>query len=85
MSRRALVFDEGARHGCLTLHEPGRAPEEVRTDAVDPLLAQCAHFLSCVRRSDAGGGNAAHALAVVRVLEAGARSMRARGTPVELT
>jgi len=51
---------------------------------VDPLLAQCAHFLSCVRRSDASGGNAAHALAVVRVLEAGARSMRARGTPVEL-
>jgi predicted dehydrogenase len=83
-TRRALVFDEAARQGCLTLHEPGRAPEEVRTDPVDPLLAQCAHFLSCVRRSDASGGNAAHALAVVRVLEAGARSMRARGTPVEL-
>ena len=35
-------------------------------------------------RGDTAGGNGAHALAVVRVLEAGARSMAGGGAPVEV-
>jgi predicted dehydrogenase len=50
----------------------------------NPLRAQCQHFLSCVAQGDTGGGNGDHALSVVRVLEAGARSMRLDGAPIEV-
>lgn len=83
-TRGSLVFDELAPEYPLAFREPGRPAVAVPIERVDPLRAQCAHFLSCVERSDSTGGNAAHALAVVRVLEAGAMSMRAHGAPVEL-
>jgi len=54
----------------------------VAVDAADALAAQCRHFLTGVARGDTSAGNGAHALAVVRVLEAGARSMDAGGAPV---
>ena len=59
-------------------------PEIVPIDIVEPLSVQCRHFISCVSREDPSGGNGGHALAVVRVLEAGARSMEAGGAPVEV-
>jgi predicted dehydrogenase len=88
-TRRSLTFDELAPQHPLRFSEPaaGDAPgatEDVPIDVGDPLLAQCAHFVSCVARGDTEGGNGAHALAVVRVLEAGARSMRAGGAPIEV-
>ena len=87
---RALTFDElGAGGGALHLHDPTRAgsgahPDAVPVDVIDALGAQCRHFVSSVARGDTGAGNGAHALAVVRVLEAGARSMRAGGAPIEV-
>jgi predicted dehydrogenase len=83
-SRRALSFDELAAAGSLRLHDPGHAGagETVAVDAADALTAQCRHFLTGVARGDTSAGNGAHALAVVRVLEAGARSMDAGGAPV---
>jgi predicted dehydrogenase len=86
---RALSFDElettpTVRLSEPTLGGPGVTIEQIAIGAADPLFAQCLHFISCVTRGDTTGGNAAHALAVVRVLEAGARSMAANGAPVEV-
>lgn len=83
----ALSFDELAHDGGLRLHDQtrdDRRPEVVSVPDDDPLTAQCRHFVSGVARDDVGVGNATHALAVVRVLEAGARSMKANGAPVEV-
>jgi predicted dehydrogenase len=87
---RALTFDElAAGGGALHLHDPRRAgggtqADPVPVDVIDALGAQCRHFISGVARGDTGAGNGAHALAVVRVLEAGARSMCAGGAPIEV-
>jgi len=89
-SRRSLVFDELASHhplrftGVETAAAGAPTPEIVPIDIVEPLSVQCRHFISCVSREDPSGGNGGHALAVVRVLEAGARSMEAGGAPVEV-
>lgn len=88
-TRRALTFDELARERALHLHDPVRAgtPAHVQIipiDAADALAAQCLHFVAGVARGDPSAGNSAHALAVVRVLEAGTRSMRAGGAPVDV-
>jgi predicted dehydrogenase len=83
--RRTLTFDELSQAHPLHVLEPGTAaPIRIPVDTVDPLLAQCLHFVACARRGDASGGNGAHAAAVVRVLEAGSRSMSAAGAPVEV-
>ena len=52
---------------------------------VEPLLAEVSHFVRCV-----GGGlpprsDGRQGLAVVRVLEAGTRSMEAGGAPVPVS
>lgn len=83
----ALSFDELAGDGELRVHDP-RRPEAVAAvipvHGGDALSAQCRHFVAGVARRDPAAGNAAHALAVVRVLEAGASSMRQGGAPVEV-
>ncbi len=86
-SERALTFDELAPEQ-LRLSEPGRAGGTVSVEEIprgDPLFTQCAHFVSCAANDHAAGGNGHHALTVVRVLEAGARSMAAGGAPIEVT
>lgn len=80
-TRRALTFDELAPERELRLHGPA---ETIHIDAADALSAQCLHFVTGVARGDPSAGNSAHALAVVRVLEAGTRSMRAGGAPVDV-
>jgi predicted dehydrogenase len=84
-TRRTLTFDELAGEHPLQIAErESGALTRIPVDGVDPLLAQCSHFAACVRRGDAAAGNGAHALAVVRVLEAGTLSMAAGGAPVEI-
>jgi predicted dehydrogenase len=87
-TERALTFDELPAGGALQLHDPrgGSAArnEPVPVDVIDALGAQCRHFVSSVARGDTSAGNGAHALEVVRVLEAGARSMLAGGAPIEV-
>jgi predicted dehydrogenase len=83
-SRRSLVFDELALEHPLRFTGGETAGEIVPIDALEPLSVQCRHFISCVSREDPNGGNGGHAVAVVRVLEAGARSMRAGGAPIEV-
>ena len=88
-TKRTLTFDELGGDRPLVIREsPGSdasPTEAIPVDAVDPLVAQCQHFVSCVVRDDLASGNGHHALDVVRVLDAGARSMRAGGTPVEIS
>ena len=48
-------------------------------ERVDALRAQCVDFVARVARSDASSDGGAHAVDVVRVLEAGERSMRQAG------
>jgi predicted dehydrogenase len=88
-TRRALTFDELDPGRGLRIHEPARSgvaahAEIIPVDTADALSAQCLHFIASVARGDPSAGNGAHALAVVRVLEAGTRSMRAGGAPVEV-
>jgi hypothetical protein len=52
--------------------------------AVEPLLAECEHFIERVRLGALAPSEAARALGVMRVLDAGERSMRAGGAPVEV-
>jgi predicted dehydrogenase len=49
--------------------------------AADPLLVQCAHFIECVRTGRRPRSDGAQGLEVVRVLEAGQRSIEAGGVP----
>jgi predicted dehydrogenase len=59
--------------------------EVIELPAIEPLLAECEHFAACVARGERPRGDGASALEVLRVLEAGARSMRAGGAPIELS
>jgi predicted dehydrogenase len=80
---RTLTFDELAPGHPLHLRERGgQAPTPIPVETLDPLSAQCRHFVASVRGERPSAGNGAHALAVVQVLDAGARSMRTGGAPV---
>jgi predicted dehydrogenase len=87
-TRGTLTFDERAPAQPLRLHQPGADPavagDVVPVELVDPLRAQCAHFIACAENGDVAGGNGAHARAVVQVLAAGEVSMRAGGAPIEV-
>jgi predicted dehydrogenase len=51
---------------------------------VEPLRLECDHFLECVRTGERPRSDGRQGLAVVKVLEAGQRSMRLGGQPVEV-
>ena len=82
-TRRTLTFDELSAEP-LSLSETNGHSDRITFGTVDPLLSQCRHFVDSVARRDTTVGNGAHALAVVRVLEAGALSILRGGFPVEV-
>jgi predicted dehydrogenase len=98
-SRKMLTFDETDRERPLRLHDRAFAPAPTgpgfvgRAGAVEaptlveaePLLAECEHFVEAIARGTRPRGDGASALDVLRVLEAGDRSMRAGGAPSEVT
>jgi len=51
---------------------------------IEPLRLECDHFLECVRTGARPRSDGRQGLAVVRVLEAGQRSMRLGGQPVDV-
>lgn len=53
-------------------------------DLVEPLTAQCRHFLSCLRQGGPLRTDGRQGLEVVRILAAAQRSMREGGVPVRL-
>jgi predicted dehydrogenase len=79
-TQATLTFDELApTDQALRLATAQRASVVVPVEARDALLAQCRGFVTAAARGDAAGGDGAHAVDVVRVLEAGERSMRQQG------
>jgi predicted dehydrogenase len=55
-----------------------------RLQMTEPLEAECAEFVRCASTGATPRTDGAHALAVVRVLEAAQRSLRAGGDPIAL-
>jgi predicted dehydrogenase len=98
-SHKMLTFDETDRERPLRIHDRGFVPAAARAGFIgrageieapalpptEPLLAECEHFVDCIARGTRPRGDGATALAVLRVLDAGERSMRAGGAPVEVT
>lgn len=97
-SYKMLTFDEADAAQPLRIHDRGFVPAAGRTGflgrdgevvvpqlaEIEPLVAECEHFVECVRRGASPRGDGESALAVLRVLEAGERSMRAGGVPQEV-
>jgi predicted dehydrogenase len=78
IKRRSLTI-VGAKK---TITIDGTAPVPV---AEEPLRAECEHFVDCVRTGRTPRSDGAQGLAVVRVLDAGDRSMRLGGAPVAVS
>lgn len=55
-----------------------------RIGLAEPLRAECAHFLNCVREGARPRSSGRDGLAVISVLDAAERSMRQGGAPVEV-
>ena len=55
-----------------------------RVPAAEPLRKECQHFLDCIMSGDTPLSDGQEGLSVVRVLEAGSKSIAAGGEPVEL-
>jgi predicted dehydrogenase len=76
--KRRLLTIVGSKK---TLVVDGKAP---LAEAGEPLRSECAHFVECVRTGRTPRSDGAQGLAVVRVLDAGERSMRRGGAPVAI-
>ena len=97
-SHKMLTFDESDREQPLRVHDRGFVPSAGRTGflgrageisvpalpEVEPLVAECEHFVDCIRHGARPRGDGESALDVLRVLDAGERSMRAGGVPMEV-
>ncbi|HVU52321.1 MAG TPA: Gfo/Idh/MocA family oxidoreductase [Polyangia bacterium] len=97
-SHKMLTFDETDAARPLRVHDRafvpaaaragfiGRSGEVVAPElpAVEPLLAECEAFAERARLGALAPGEGARALGVMRVLDAGERSMRAGGAPAEV-
>ncbi len=55
-----------------------------KTRGGEPLRAECLHFLECVEKGETPRSDGRDGLRVVKVLEAGQRSLDAGGVPVDL-
>lgn len=77
ISREYATYGEylGLRHGDVLIP---------RIDSSEPLAAEAAHFLDCVRSGTKPRSDGRDGLAVVDVLEAATESMRRDGAPVEI-
>jgi predicted dehydrogenase len=97
-SHKMLTFDETEAERPLCVHDRAFVPAAARAGfigrqgeivapelpVVEPLVAECESFVERVRLGALAPGDAARAMQVMRVLDAGERSMRAGGAPVEV-
>ncbi|HXU64806.1 MAG TPA: Gfo/Idh/MocA family oxidoreductase [Polyangia bacterium] len=87
-TKRSLVVDElrGDRQVVLSpaRGQAGGFCEVIEIGGGDALRGQCVQFISAVSRQDLSSSNREHALDVVKVLEAGAESMRRGGAPADV-
>ncbi|MCA9323152.1 MAG: Gfo/Idh/MocA family oxidoreductase, partial [Planctomycetes bacterium] len=91
-SRKMAVFDDLRPEARLLLHDVGIDEDPagalatrddgqvvIALDEVEPLSAQCAHFLECIDSRQRPLTDTAHALSVLWVLEAAQRSLERQG------
>lgn len=97
-SDKMLTFEEGGEHP-LRIHHRRFDPaaegtawrphageiEVVDLPRVEPLVAECEHFAACIAGGARPRGDGRQAMEVMRVLDAGERSMRAGGAAVEVS
>jgi predicted dehydrogenase len=93
-SRRMATFDDMALEGKLTIYDKGFDEDargygeyitrsgdifSPRIPNLEPLRAECQHFVDCVRRGERPRSDGESGLRVVRVLEALQRSLELSG------
>jgi predicted dehydrogenase len=93
-SKRMAVFNDTAPEGKLRLFERNvdlingewsvkqDSGEIVAYEEVEPLRAECMHFLACVLKRTRPRTDAAEGLKVLRVLQCSQRSLQMNGEPV---
>ena len=89
-TEKVRIYDKGADVG-LSYETYGeaitlRSGDIVipRIESVEPLKVECGHFVECALNNRTPRSDAKDGLRVVRVLEAGQRSIEKQGAPVEL-
>lgn len=95
-SKKMAVFDDVQPENKLVLYPHridwlDRVPvahkadaEVVDLPAIEPLRAECEHFLECIRTRQAPRTNTENGVQVLQVLEACERSLKADGSPIEI-
>lgn len=89
-SEKIKIYDKGATAN-LTYNSYGEAITLRQGDiyipninTAEPLKLECQHFIDCIAKDCSPRSDAADGVAVVRVLEAGQRSIKAGGKPEEV-
>jgi UDP-2-acetamido-3-amino-2,3-dideoxy-glucuronate N-acetyltransferase len=95
--KKMAVFDDVSKDRKLVLYPHSidwieRVPvarkaegEVVPLDVGEPLKAECAHFLECMRTRQVPRTDGAEGLRVLKILEACQRSLDQKGTPIKLS
>ncbi|MCA9665677.1 MAG: Gfo/Idh/MocA family oxidoreductase [Myxococcales bacterium] len=83
-SRGSAVFDDTRDLAKLVIYDADGRPHVPRIARVEPLQAQCAHFVYCAMHNVAPRSGAVDGLAVARVVETAARSMALDGLALPL-
>lgn len=94
--RKMAVFDDTVREGKLKIYDKGidwraglpvpreSAETTLLFDQEEPMRTECKHFLECIREGSQPLTDGHSALNVLRVLEAGQRSLEREGVSVKL-
>ena len=90
-AEKVRIYDKGVGHGTSPYLSFGESMAirsgDIRipkVPAMEPLRAECAHFLDCVQTGAAPRSGARNGLAVVRVLEAVRQSLNSGGQRITL-
>ena len=83
-ARRYQRSDELDPHGRSRWHWRDEGSQAVETEEIEPLQAECKHFLECVRTGQRPRTDGQAGLEAVRVLEACQRSLGSDGAWVEV-
>lgn len=83
-ARRYERSDERDPHGRPRWHWQDEGSRPIETENIEPLLAECEHFIACVRTGQRPRTDGQAGLETVRVLEACQRSLELDGVWVEI-
>jgi predicted dehydrogenase len=90
-AEKVRLYDKGADLSAPGAHDPAAGITLrfgdiciPRIPAGEPLLAECQHFVDCIREQRTPRSDGLDGLRVVQVLEAAQRSLREGGRPVPI-